>query len=176
MRTSVGILFLFAVIFVNSALVFGQSAEPGFSIDISGPKTVKPGESFQIKVVLTNTSDHRIDFKAHEPEELNYNTEVYKSNGHHADYTTQGYFWATGTCKLQPAETTSLPTCLRDNGPPIPVSLQPGGKYITWIVVTDQFLLSKPGDYSIRVSRSTAGDPKNQILMMSNTITVTVAP
>ena len=176
MRTSAGILFSLAVIFVHSALIFGQSAEPGFSINISGPKTVKPGESFQIKVVLTNTSDHRIDFKAHDPEELNYSTEVFKSNGRHADYTTQGYFWATGNCKLQRAETNGLPTCLRENGPPILVSLGPGGKYITWIVVTEQFLLSQPGDYSIRVSRSTAGDPRKQILMMSNTITVTVAP
>ena len=169
MRTSISALFLLAF-----AAALGQSAKPLFSIDISGPKTVKAGAPIEIKVTLTNTSDHSIDFMAHEPEELNYSTEVFKSNGELAGYTTQGHFIATGTCKVQDADPKG--PCLADLGRPAVVSLRPSGKYITWITVTDQFLLNNPNDYSIRVSRSTAGDPKDRVLVKSNALTVTVTP
>lgn len=167
------ITLLFALIFAAAA---GQSAKPPFSIDISGPKAVKAGAPIEIKVVLTNTSDHSLDFNAHEPEELNYIPEVFKSNGQPEDYTTHGHFLANRSCKPQEAEAKGPPSCLGDYGPSVLVSLRPSGKYITYIVVTEQFRLSTPGDYSIRVSRSTAGDPEKRILVKSNMITVTVTP
>jgi hypothetical protein len=136
----------------------------------------KAGAPIEIKAVLTNTSDHSLDFMAHEPEELNYSTEVFKSNGQPEDYTTHGQFLATHNCKVREGEAKGAPSCMGDYGPAVVVSLRPGGKYTTWIVVTEQFHLSAPGDYSIRVSRSTAGDQEHRTLVKSNTITVTVTP
>jgi hypothetical protein len=167
------IMLLLALIFSASA---GQTAQPLFSIDISGPKTIKAGTPIEIKVVLTNTSDHGLDFKAHEPEEFNYSTEVFKSDGQSEDYTTRGYLMATGKCDPKHGATDGHPSCFGPYGRSIPVTLRPSGKYITWIVVTEQFHLSKPGDYSIQVSRSTAGEAENRILAKSNMITVTVTP
>jgi hypothetical protein len=172
MRTLL-ITFLLAFTFAAAA---GQSAKPPFSIDISAPTIVKAGVPIEIKVLLTNTSDHSIDFNAHEPEELNYRTEVFKSDGRPEDYTTHGQFLATGSCKVQEGEAKGAPSCIGNYGPPVRVSLRPSGKYITWIDVTEQFRLNKPGDYSIRVSRSTAGNPENRIAVKSNMITVTVTP
>jgi len=172
MRTLL-ITFLLAFTFTAAA---GQSAKPPFSIEISAPKIVKAGAPIEIKVVLTNTSDHSIDFRAHEPEEVNYRTEVFKSDGRREDYTTHGQFLATGSCKLQGGEAKGVPSCIGNYGPSVLVSLRPSGKYTASIDVTDQFRLNKPGDYSIRVSRSTAGDPEKRITVTSNTITVTVTP
>ncbi len=172
MRAPMSALFLIAFTVAGS----GQSANSAFSIDVTGPKTVKAGESIEIKVVLTNTSDHSLDFKAHEPDENDYNTEVFKSTGRPGDYTTHGLFLATRTCKLIEGDTNNAALCMADFGTPIQVTLRPGGKYITWITVNDQFHLNKPGNYLIRVSRSTAGEPRNQVLVISNTITVTVTP
>lgn len=164
---------LLAVIFSAAA---GQTARAPFSIDISGPKTIKAGVPFYIKVVLTNTSDHSLDFNSHEPEEFNYTTEVFKSDGQPEDHTTYGHLMATGKCDPKYGAVNGLTSCAPEAGPPIPVTLQAGGKYVSEIVITDQFHLGKPGDYTIRVSRSTVGDPAKRILVKSNTITVTVTP
>jgi hypothetical protein len=164
---------LLALVFSTAA---GQTAQAPFSIDVSGPKTVKAGVPFYIKIVLTNTSDHSLDFKSHDPEEFDYSTEVFKSNGQSDDYTTYGYLMATGKCDPKYGAVNGVASCARESGAPIPVTLQAGGKYITRIFVTDQFHLSKPGDYLIRVSRSTVGNPGQRILVKSNTITVTVTP
>src|SRR6185312_17219219 len=89
------ITFLLALIFSAAA---GQTVQAPFSIDVTGPKTIQAGVPFYIKVVLTNTSNHSLDFKSHEPDEFNYSTEVFKSNGQPEDYTTYGYLMATGKC------------------------------------------------------------------------------
>ena len=174
MRAPMSAVFLLAFTVATSA---GQSANSPFSIDISGPKTVKAGAPIEIKAVLTNTSDHSLDFKAHEPGEFNYSTEVFKSDGQREDYTTHGYLMATGKCDPKYGGTTNRAiSCAGQYSQPQLVTLRSGGKYLTLIVVTEQFHLRQPGDYLIRVSRSTAGEPRNQVLVMSNTMTVTVTP
>lgn len=172
MRTLFTTLLL-ALVFATSA---GQSGKPPFSIAISGPRTIKAGASLEIKVVLTNTSDQRVDFRDHSPEEFNYSTEVLNSNRERAEYTSRGHFMVTRTCNPEDVEPSGVPSCAyREQGPGLLVSLQAGRRYTNWIQVTDQFRMSEPGDYAIQVIRTSVG-PQSQITVKSNTITVTVTP
>lgn len=173
MRTLMHAFFLLLLTVTTSA---GQASNPFFSIVLTGPQTVKPGESVEVKAVLTNTSDQLLDFMTYD-EDVDYSLEVFKSTGRPAGYTTHGLFIANHVCKLVKGDTGNAGLCVSlTAGSHLRVTLQPGYKYIDWITVNDQFHLNEPGDYSIRVSRITAGKPGTQIRGVSNTITVTVAP
>jgi hypothetical protein len=172
MRTSLGTLAL-AFIFATST---AQSPSQPFSLTIAGPNTIKAGAPIFIQVALKNTSGHPVDVIVHLPVEFDYVTEVLDSKGEPAKYTGRGHFIATHKCDSHDVDPTAGMLSCRNGELEAPrmIAVQPNDKKVGWFEVSEQFRMGEPGEYSIQVSRSPAGD--SQTVVHSNKITVTVTP
>lgn len=171
MQSAVSTFFLLLIFSAS----FGPSSSQPFSITIAGPKTIKAGTPIGIRVVLKNTSGHPVDVIEHDPSEFDYVTEVLDSKGEPAKYTGRGHFMATGKCDHHDVEPNGMLSCrFGEMGGPMTITVQPGQRKVDGFLVTDQFRMGEPGEYSIQVSRSPARD--SQTVVRSNKITLTVTP
>jgi len=150
------LLILVALVTFNSA--FGQTAKQPFTITISTDKpTVVAGSHVYIKIKLTNTSDHTVDRSTAYSNGLDrqYLYDVCDENGNSVEkpgehHELNGVSLATG--ELAPGETANGETR-----------------------ITTLYDLTKPGQYTVQLSRFIGKDEK-QGVVKSNTITITVVP
>jgi hypothetical protein len=132
-----------------------SSGQP-FSITISGPpKEVKTGTSVEIKIRLTNTSDHEISLATFRANAVNisYKYDVRDSTGTLVEKKSRGR--AVGSVTQR--------------------TVQPGETVDEEAVISRVFDMSRLDQYEIQVSRGISGDPKDGVVK-SNTITVRVVP
>jgi len=137
-----------------------QSAAP-FSITISTDKpTVKAGSDVYVEIRMTNTSNHSVDCTHQSQDFLDRSFE---------------YEVRDGSRKLIPKLERNVP--LESDGVSgSPRSIKPGetceafGGY-----VSHPYDMSRPGEYTIQVSRRISGNPRDGVVK-SNRITITVTP
>ena len=149
MKAFVSVLLLVACSFAASQ----PNNESGLSIVITAPSELKSGSELDLRIQLTNTSDHDINLLDFYTDGVNnsYEYQVRDATGRvkkHKDTKAHGSF---RTLTLKPGETTEQGT-----------------------LISRAFDLEEPGQYSIRLSRST-GQPSAQSRATSNQITVTVS-
>jgi hypothetical protein len=153
-RASLLTLMVFAAISSG----FGQTAKPPFTITISADKpTVVAGSHVYIKIKLTNTSDHNVD-----------RSTAY-SNGLDRKYIYDVRD-EDGKSVEKPGEHHEL------NGVSLAMGeLAPGDSVDGETRITTLYDLTKPGQYTVQLSRYIGNDEK-QGVVQSNTITITVLP
>jgi hypothetical protein len=132
-----------------------------FQIEISAPSDeVQVGGDARIMIVLNNRSDHEILF-AHRPgtnnPEFSYKIDVRNAAGHEVEETA----YAREARLRQQTEGRSVDY------------LQPGMSSVQTAHLTRLVNLSRPGRYTVRVSRV---DPATHAVVKSNEITLNVVP
>jgi hypothetical protein len=141
---------------------------PSRSLTISAAQsTVKAGSEVKLKIVVTNTSDHRISvpMTLQNHAEFAYLIEVQDSGGNQAPKTKYHRALRGEKSDNEPIDS------IKRNG--YPVYLQPGETAEDRVIVDKLYDLTQPGKYNIRVKGK---DPESNALIESNTITVTVTP
>jgi hypothetical protein len=162
------ILFGFGLSMLAIAgIAYAQATQQPFSITISVEKSqIKVGDPVDLKVVMTNTSDHDVDCTVNGSNALdrNYLYDVVDEDGRPVPKIEKKYHGGSSVwpCILKPGQTDT-----------------PSGGRIS--VLYD---FSRPGKYTIQVSRPVWGDDQrpgtvgtvqnNQADIKSNTITITV--
>lgn len=149
-----------------SGVAFSQTSQQPFTITIKAEKKqVKAGDHVYLDVVMTNTSDHEIacDFYWYDALDRNYIYDVVDEDGYPVPKIVRKTPSNTDPCILSPGESRSS-----------------GG------VISRAFDLSRPGKYTIQVSRPIWGDDQkpgtagtvqnNEPEIKSNKITITVLP
>ena len=131
------------------------SSEQPFTITISGPTEVKTGAGVEIKIRLTNISNHELKLPVFWSNGLDtsYMYDVHDYKGNSVEKKNKGRF--TGSVW----ETT----------------VQPGKNLEDEILVSKIFEINKPGQYVVQVSRNIFNEPKGGIVK-SNSITINVVP
>jgi hypothetical protein len=139
-----------------ASIAYSQTTQRPFTITVSTAKPeVKSGDAVYVDVVMTNTSDHDIDCTRNWSNALdrNYLYEVIDEFG-------------------QP-----LPQIVRNHPAPFrlsPCVIKPGETAKSGGLISILYDFSRPGKYTIQVSRGVSPDPDN--LVKSNVITITVLP
>lgn len=134
----------------------GDSKQQPFSIVITPVKSSVPvGGAIDIKIRLTNNSDHEINVSGswEHGMDMSYNYDVHDSNGNSPERKKhEGLLTDTGKVH----------------------SLSPGESVEETSSVSEGCDMSTPGEYVIQLSRQVPDDPKT--VVKSNKITVTVTP
>jgi hypothetical protein len=163
MRILLGLLLL-----GMTAVAYPQASKKPFKLHLSTDKpVVKSGDLVYIQVLMTNISDHDVDCTRNWRNALdrNYGYDVKDENGQPVpEIVKQPPTFRLSPCIIAPGETSSLS----------------GG------VISTLYDFSRPGKYTIQVSRGVWGDnnrpgtagtgDNNQADVKSNTITITVLP
>ncbi len=147
---------------LSSELASAQSPSPPFSITLSAEKpVVKAGSDVFIQIQMTNTSNHSIDCTRVASNGLDkaYEYELRDKSGAAISAIPRkhpeiGEPFSAWPCVLKPGESTTKDDAL----------------------ISKLFDLSRPGKYVVQVSRLIAGDHKEQGMVKSNSITITVTP
>ena len=161
MRISRGLLV------IGIALTLGNSASPQppnatFSITVTTEKPdVKAGSDIYLRIKMTNTSNHDVDCTrvASNGSDRAYLYDVRDANGTPLEKAVRkhpeiGETFSSWPCVLKPGESTS-----EDENFLSPV-----------------YDMTRPGKYSVQVSRYISGGRKEDGLVRSNKITITVIP
>lgn len=161
-------LFACAVALVCLAPLPASTAKGAFSLTIAAPKEpLKAEAELRLLVTITNTSNRKISFVT--------------SPGP----TPEDGFLYEIDVRDEQGRPVALSSDLRGRDPRVPVNygsrtartLSPGESFIDQVTVTRFYDLTRPGQYTISVSRSM---PPRQNLgngtIKSNAITLTVAP
>jgi len=152
-----GALFLICAACAYSGSIFGQTTNGAFSISLSTDKpTVTTGSNVDIRIKLTNTSDHVVDCATAYVGgfDRRYLYDVLDENGKSVlkpGIDPERYPGGYQFCDLDPGTSTGN-----------------RGSRISWL-----YDLTKPGIYTVQVSRFIGNDEK-QGVVKSNTITITV--
>jgi hypothetical protein len=167
MRILIGLLML-----GSAGIVYSQTSQEPFSITIRTEKPkVRAGDPVYIDVSMKNISDHDVDCTINAGNALdnNYRYDIIDETGQtipktpkkHPEIGDDSSIWP---CIIKPGET----------------SPKTGG------LVSILYDLTRPGKYTVQVSRGVWGDgnrpgtagrgDNNQPVVKSNTITITVLP
>jgi len=152
-----------------ASIAYSQTSQQPFTITISAEKNqVKSGDEVGIDIVMTNTSNHDIDCASYGSNALdrNYRYEVFDEQGP-VPKIKRKY--------PEIGETGSLSPC----------TIKPGGSaHADGGLISILYDFSRPGKYTIQVSRPVWGDDQrpgtagtvqnNQADVKSNIITITV--
>ncbi|MGO9602233.1 MAG: hypothetical protein ACLQAT_02305 [Candidatus Binataceae bacterium] len=142
----------------------GRELEPSFSIALRAPETtVKADAEVELDVTLKNTS-HR-DITVGEilgGSDLNYNIEVRDGQGKLAPETPFGK-------KLHGKD----PNFQGQHGSILAHTLAPGASHETKTFLNKVYVLNEAGTYTVQASRR---DPDSNVVIKSNSITLTVIP
>jgi hypothetical protein len=154
---------LLAAILTMWAPASAQPAQPQFSITISTEKTeVKAGSELFIKVQMKNISDHEVDCSRVPTNGWDgaYQYDVRDTHGNLAErkLLVPGHPEIKGASSIWP--------CI----------LKPGESTNDDHIISRLYDLSHPGKYAIQVSRLITGGHKEDGVVKSNTITITVTP
>ena len=157
LRTRTFLAGVVSIAFTLGQLAAQETAKQPFSIAISAlSPSYKAGSSVELKVVITNTSDHEIDAGSVYDGSINatYEYDVRDIAGDRAPLkTVRGSYRATVmTRTLKPGESASDRT-----------------NVAKWVE------LSQPGEYVIQLSRRVNGHVEDDVVK-SNIITITVVP
>jgi hypothetical protein len=159
--------FLIGLLVLGVTVIgYTQTLQQPFTITISIEKPqVRVGDPVELNVIMTNTSDHNIacDFYWYDSLDRNYKYEVVYEDGKPASKIVRKTPFNTDPCIIPPGESKSS-----------------GGE------ISRAFDFSRPGKYTIQVSRSIWGDDQRretigivqnkQPEVKSNIITVIVLP
>jgi hypothetical protein len=173
MRTSLNLL-LFAMLSSSLGKVAAESAKAPYSITISTRQsTVKAGAEVKVGVTLTNTSDHQI-YLARSMDRVSgedhAQVEILSENGNPPPETKYRRF-----LRGEDHEPGSHGQPPRPRiGSDISYRINTGKTLEDVIVVSKLYDLSKPGRYTIQVSRFDQTYSKTWV--KSNKITLTVTP
>jgi len=148
------------LLMLGSMIAFGavRQEPPSFSISISASKDdIKSGEPVEIKVTITNTSDHDVDvsssWEAGADMSLEYDVHDTTGNPSRRKARREGPIIASGRV----------------------ATLKPGESIEETTLVSAVCDMSLPGQYVIQVARRISTDTK-QGKVKSNDITVSVKP
>jgi dipeptidyl aminopeptidase/acylaminoacyl peptidase len=134
-----------------------------FSISISAPEDeVQLGSDIRLRIVLKNISDHQITFGHHpgtDYPEFSYRIEVKNAEGRLVEES--GY-----------ARAAREPSRQQSAGYTVEY-LPPGGSAVQTAHLVKLVNLSRPGRYTVQVSRE---DPASNLIIKSNQITLNVVP
>jgi len=161
MRIVFGLLWLLSTVAVRDP-ASAQSSQPPFSISITAEKPeIKAGSDVYIKIQMTNTANHAVDCTRapSNGSDRAYQYEVREIGGAPPSKVARphpeiGETFHSWPCVLNPGESTTMDDSL----------------------ISKLYDLSRPGKYSIRASRFISGDRKENGVVKSNTITITVTP
>jgi len=134
---------------------------PAFAITISPESgVVKAGSKVTVRATLVNKSTNNLLFSDENIAELDFKADVRDSQGNLAPLTEYGG------------------SVMRNEAEPVIGSagysfVHPGEAKKSDVVITKLYNLSQPGKYTIQVQRI---DDAHNIVVKSNTITVTVTP
>jgi hypothetical protein len=168
MKISNKLPLLFASL-VFLAAAFGQPKQPAFSIAISAPDVISAGSEPKLSIVLKNTSDHEIMLgRSVQPGhgELHHDVEVRDDKGDLAP-ETEYHRKIKGRLSATPGKAPPPPNVRSD----IFIPMKPGETRNDDLTISKLYDLSKPGKYTIQVSRF---DEDTKGVVKSNTITVSV--
>jgi hypothetical protein len=131
-----------------------QSSGAPFSINISGPPQTKVGSEIELRVQLTNTSNHSITLSPLYIDGID---------------TSFDYEVRDSTGSLKEKKERKMQGSFRS------VTLKPGESLDEGTLVSRVFNMAEPGEYSVQLSRALSGDQQKGVVK-SNTITVNVVP
>jgi hypothetical protein len=156
-----------SLVFLPAA--FGQPKQPAFSITISAPDVISAGSEPKLSIVLKNTSDHKIMLTRSlqtDRGELHHDVEVRDDKG---DLVPEMEYHQKlkGRLPATPGKAPPPPIV----GSDIFVTMKPGETRNDDLTISKLYDLSKPGKYTIQVSRF---DETAKAVVKSNTITVNV--
>lgn len=142
-------------------IAFAQSSQKPFSIALSSDQpVVKAGWDVWVRIKMTNTSSGSVDCSTASSNglDLRYSFEISDSSGNKIDKVRSSHPELEGTgsfrlCTLAPGQSTSPDENL----------------------LSREYDLSKPGTYTVQVSRGISRDEKKGVVK-SNPITITVTP
>jgi hypothetical protein len=145
------------------------SPEPSFAMSI-GLKdgTVRPGSEILVTVDLTNTSGARIELWRARTGPPPYTVQVLDRAGRAARLTPVGAAFRKGEAAVR--ENGKIVRVFPGSGEFVIVA--PGETVKDWVSIGNQFDLSQPGAYTIRLERT---DLATKLPVKSNAVTVTVA-
>lgn len=145
------------------------NAQPVISISISAAQdTVKSGTPVRINVTLENKSRHEVEI-THDIRGRDCHLEVRDGNGKLAPDTKLGYVWNGNAAYIDPSRVS--PHDL--DGNLVYGTLRPGEKLAWKMDAAALYDMTKPGTYTVQVSRRDAENPA--LAVKSNTVTVTVS-
>lgn len=161
MRILHGILALGITLALGSS-AWAQPPNAPFSIKLSTVKPeVKAGSDIYLRIQMTNTSNHDVDCTrvASNGSDRAYTYDVFDANGNPLEKRTRkhpeiGETFSSWPCVLKPGESTSEDDSL----------------------LSSLYDMTRPGKYSVQVSRYISGDRKENGVTKSNMITITVNP
>ena len=138
------------------------AAQGPFTVTISADApVVKAGRPVIVNVTVTNTSKREIDASGSVNESLGMDT-----------YNRYDIRDASGNSVDKAANKQAEPVV---GGGGMPIMIKPGeSKLVSSDVVSTAYDLSRPGRYTIQLSRSASGRSKEEPTIKSNKITVTV--
>jgi hypothetical protein len=150
------------LVLISAMVVFGdQAAKAPFALEISTDQpVVKAGSAVWIKVHLTNTSKRTMDCSA----------TISNMTGVDPNYIFEVRDEAANAAPIRMHEHPELAT-----GQPISRSLKPGESLTDDEEVSQVIDMSRPGQYTIQVSRRVS-DSKKDGVVKSNAITISVTP
>jgi hypothetical protein len=159
------VLALLVVATVARCPAQGPNGKQPFTLAIRVDQlTFKIGSQIRLRITLTNTSGQDLPIGRAkgdaQAEEVGYRIEVLDEEGKNAPET-----------KFQRVIKGEEDGIFVSS--PIAITIQSGKTYEDAMMVNKFYDLSQPGKYTIQVQRR---DPQSGILVMSNTITVTVTP
>jgi uncharacterized protein affecting Mg2+/Co2+ transport len=170
--TAILTVFLICLLGANSRQAAREPA-PSFSLTITVQHTaVKPNSAIPVKVKLVNLSDHSLPTDVN-PVLAGYAVEVRDKKDKPA-LMTRRYWNATGrkAPKEQVVEGTDNPNVV-GYGQTGKLGVVPPGKASEFTIdIRDFYDLSRPGDYTVQLSR---GDPDSGTSVKSNKLTITVS-
>jgi hypothetical protein len=163
MRNLLG--WLLVIAFCGGAAIASNSGKRvPFTLHISTDKpTVSAGSEVWIKVEITNTSDHWENFPA--------GAVTYFGKGGTAEVDANfTYEVRDGSGRLAPAAvpSRSIADARADHG-----GIGPGETLTRDLRISDERDLSRPGQYTVKLSRKIPGQKG---IVESNTVTITVRP
>ncbi len=131
-----------------------KSSTLPFSITITAPAEIKVGSEIEVRVQMTNTSANEISAGTFYVDGVDtaYSYDVRDSAGNPSRRRTSDMAGSVKLGTLKPGETTEEGT-----------------------LVGRVFNMTRPGQYTIQLSRAVSGSPKAQVVK-SNKLTITVTP
>jgi len=148
--------------------MFAQVAPPPFSLTLSSSeKVIKAGSEARLEIVLKNTSNHEFSItksNAEDRAESHYRIDVRDSKGRPVPDTE----YAHTVWNLNSKPTTQFVFS------EVVHTLKPGESLTDVVVITKLYELSRPGKYTIRISREISRElGKGTVKSSPFTITVT---
>jgi hypothetical protein len=135
-----------------------QNEPAAFSVTISSPPVIKSGTEAQIKIDLTNTSNHEIRLNSSNGLSGIGEIVIRNENGD-SPLSRRGRNVAGGNDLLVGSDHS------------VPVS--PGKALTERVVIPKTYDIGQPGRYTVQVQKH---DPYSGTVVKSNTITITVTP